>query len=159
MVVKKREELVCPKEKWEMDYVWWTEAPFSKQQDTYSRGSNKGKGKFKRVQVGKKPSEYIHKLKGGGLKFFYSQMLTGDSVDNYPGLPGVGFSTAYDLLHDAKSEQELVSRVRQLYISEHNGDIQAALVSLLEQGRLAWLQTYRDELWEIPTSKGGSFPL
>lgn len=158
ITVKRKEDLICPKDKWEMDHIWWTEGPFSSKQDVYSRGEKKGKGKFKRVQVGKKPSEYIHKLKGGGLKFFYSQLLTGDSVDNYPGLPGVGFSTAYELLNDAKSEQELVSRVRQLYISEHKGDIEAALKALLEQGRLAWMQTRREELWNIPSSQGQSFP-
>lgn len=157
MQLKEKAELQGPLDKWELGYIWWTKEPFAKQQDIYSRGEKKGKGKFKRVQVGKKPSEYIHKLKGGGLKFFYSQLLTGDSVDNYPGLPGVGFSTAYELLSDAKDEQELVSRVRQLYISEYKGDIESALKAMLEQGRLAWMQTRRKELWSIPSSNGKSF--
>lgn len=157
LVIKKKEDLDCPKDKWEMDYVWRTQIDIK--QDTYTRGSNKGKGKFKRVPVGTKPSEYIHKIKGGGLKFFYSQLLTGDAVDNYPGLPGVGFSLAYNLLNDAKSEEELVSRVRHLYIQEHKGDTELAMKALLEQGRLAFMQTRRGELWDIPSLKGKSFPM
>ena len=158
MCVKEKADLECNMEKWPMEYLWWTREPFAVQQDTYSRGANKGKGKFKRVKVGTKPTEYIHKLRGGGLKFFYSQLLTGDSVDNYPGLPGVGFSTAYDLLNDASSEQELVSRVRLLYIQEHKGDIEKAMLALQEQGQLAWMITKRGELWSLPSSNGRSFP-
>lgn len=147
-----KDQLKCNKVKWEMDHVWFY---YGKQQDTFIRGTKKGVGKFKRMKVGTKPTEYIDKLKGVGLKFFYSQLITGDSVDNYPGLPGSGDTKAYEVLDDATSEQELVSRVRQLYFNHYG---QAADKMLLEQGQLAWMQTRRDELWRVPSSNEQSFP-
>jgi hypothetical protein len=47
------------------------------------------------------------KMLGGGLMFFYSQLLTGDTVDNIPGLPNYGIAKAYKLLKDCKTEEEL----------------------------------------------------
>ena len=55
------------------------------------------------------------KLVGTGLKFFYSQVITGDTVDNIPGLPRGGPALAHKSLHDATSEAELFERVAGLY--------------------------------------------
>lgn len=152
MKVRTKEELECPKDKWELDYVWFYDG---KQQDTYVRGKNMGKGKFKRVTVGTKKTGYLHKLKGVGLKFFYSQILTGDPTDNYKGLPGCGEVKAYEALDSAESEMELVSRVRQLYFNEYG---EAWKKMLTEQGQLAHMQTRRGELWQLPTKEKGTFP-
>jgi len=151
-------ELECPKLKWEMDHVWYCESQTEGivKQDTYIRGVNVGKGKFKRVKVGMKESEYIDKLKGVGLKFFYSQLLTGDTVDNYPGLPGCGSTKAYNTLDDCISEWELYKAVRSLYHEHYRKD---ADLQLLEQGQLAWMQTHREELWTpLSNSNDQSFP-
>ena len=152
MVIRDASFLETPRAKWELDHVWYFKG---KTQDTYVRGANKGKGKFKRIKVGTKPTEYLHKLRGTGLKFFYSQLLTGDTVDNYKGLPGVGEVKAYEILDDAGSEQELVSRVRQLYFNQYG---EAGDKMLLEQGQLAWMQTKKGELWILPSSNSQSFP-
>ena len=40
------------------------------------------------------------KLKGVGMAFFYSQILTGDNVDNIPGLPRCGPVRAWEILGD-----------------------------------------------------------
>jgi len=152
MVIRDASFLETPRAKWELYHVWYFKG---KTQDTYMRGSNKGKGKFKRIKVGTKPTEYLHKLRGTGLKFFYSQLLTGDTVDNYKGLPGVGEVKAYEILDDAGSEQELVSRVRQLYFNQYG---EAGDKMLLEQGQLAWMQTKKGELWSLPSSNSQSFP-
>lgn len=54
-------------------------------------------------------------LKGGGLKFFYSQLITGDSVDNIPGLPGCGPMFAFKLLAGCEAESELFEGVSGAY--------------------------------------------
>lgn len=140
--------------KWEMDYIWRHEGG---EQDQYTRGVNKGKGKFKRVKVGTVKKEYLHKLKGTGLKFFYSQLLTGDTVDNYSGVPDIGDVKAYEMLDDATSEAELVSRVRQAY-EDHYG-LHLSKEKLIEQGQLAHMQTYKGELWKIPGKGESTFPI
>jgi len=76
------------------------------------------------------------KLVGEGLKFFYSQVLTGDAVDNFPGLPKCGPVAAYKHLHDAESEAQLFERCLRLY-EEYYGD--TARAEMLEQCRLAWM--------------------
>jgi len=150
--IRNKAQLECPKEKWELDYVWYYK---KHKQDTYSRGIRKGKGKFKRMKVGKKKTEYLYKLKGTGLKFFYAQLLMGDPVDNYSGLPGVGDTRAYEILDSAVSEQDLLERVKQLYFNQYGEGWKKMLT---EQGQLAHLQTKKGELWQIPTKDKGTFP-
>ena len=152
--IKIKGELKSPKNKWELDYVWNKEA---QQQDIYGRGVKKGIGKFKRVCVGKKKSEYIDKLKGVGLKFFYSQLIVGDTADNYDGIPGKGDTFAYKLLDDATNEQELFTRVLQAYVN-YCGTEEAAEELMLEQGRLAHMQTVSGELWNLPRQNRQTFP-
>lgn len=153
MQAMKKETLTCLKDKWEMDHVWhFNEC----KQDIVTRGADKGKGKFKRVKAGTAIVEYIHKLKGTGLKFFYAQTIMGDTVDNYPGIEGKGSTRAYELLDSAASEQELVSRVRQEYKEAYGKEADSRF---LEMGRLAWMQTSRGEMWQPPHSEGYSFPL
>lgn len=149
------EDVLSTYEKWELDYVWRHDGG---EQDTYSRGAKKGKGKFKRVKVGTTKKEYLHKLKGTGLKFFYSQLLTGDTVDNYKGVPDIGIVRAYDMLNDASTEKEMLDIVIAAYF-DHWGKTRA-MGLLIEQGRLAHMQTYPGELWTIPdTETESTFPI
>lgn len=147
-------EVLSDYEKWEMDYIWRHEGG---EQDTYSRGAKKGKGKFKRVKVGTVKKEYLHKLKGTGLKFFYSQLLTGDTVDNYKGVPNVGIVQAFETLDPLGTEEEMIQAVWDAYV-DHYGVDQAGKM-LTEQGRLAHMQTYRNEMWRIPGEGESSFPV
>lgn len=55
------------------------------------------------------------KLRGDGLKFFYSQLITGDSTDNIPGLPKRGPVFAYNLLNECGTEAECFNAVKQSY--------------------------------------------
>lgn len=72
-----------------------------------TRGAKKGQEKMQRVCIGQKPSEAIIDLKGSGLKFFYAQIIMGDTADNYKGLKGKGMTAAYQLLDGCKTEKEL----------------------------------------------------
>lgn len=79
-------------------------------------------------------------VKGTGYLFFLSQLLTGDSVDTIPGLPGTGPVAAYNLLKDCDSEREGLRRVYGAYRMTYNmyGGL-TAYKEMLEQGRLLWM--------------------
>lgn len=130
-------------------------------QDVVSRGADKGKGKFKRVKAGVEITQSIAKLRGSGLKFFYAQLITGDTVDNYKGIAGCGPKVAYETLDNCRTEKECFEAVLQLYknkrcsggdkiwVENYRGG--RALLTpyqlMLEQGRLAWMQTTAGEIW------------
>ena len=86
-----------------------------------------------------------NKLKGDGLKFFYAQLIMGDSTDNIPGIKGKGDVFAYNLLESCTSEAEMSELVRRAYDNDE---------LMLEQGRLLWMVRELDEegkpvMWEI----------
>jgi len=94
------------------------------------------------------------KLTGTGCKFFYSQVLTGDSTDNYPGLPRCGPAGAFKLLEGGHSEGELFEAVSGAYRDKFGDGWEE---KLLEQARLAWMCTELNEdgspvMWEMPES-------
>lgn len=104
-----------------------------------------------------------YKLVGNGLKFFYGQVLVGDSVDNYKGCPNVGPVAAVKLLDHCTTEIELYAQTLSAYV--HKLGNEAGFNLLLENARLAWLLddgevTYHANdihispkcLWEPPTS-------
>lgn len=81
------------------------------------------------------------KVRGGGQKFFYAQLLMGDSADWIKGLPkvtdwmketyndtaklrkgGCGQKAAYNILNTADTEKELFFRVMSCYASYWDGD-------------------------------------
>jgi len=55
------------------------------------------------------------KTLGYGLKFFYYQMLVGDTADNIPGLKGWGDVGAKKLLQDLPDEKSLFKAVKSAY--------------------------------------------
>jgi hypothetical protein len=99
-------------------------------------------------------SEDHKKIKATGLPSFYAQVLTGDAVDNIPGLDGTGPVAAYELLSKCaptllqkggKSAAEYFEVVRDKYDDDE---------LLLEQGRLCWMTRRLHEdgspvLWEL----------
>ena len=126
--------------------------------DTFSKGKRKGEVKTKRVCLGTRPSTQIDKLKGHGLKFFYSQLVTGDTVDGYSGIPGAGATKAMEILDQCTSEEMLYAAVLKEYRKVYGESTLATNYRggslrltpeqmLLEQGRLAHMQTRDGELW------------
>lgn len=88
----------------------------------------------------KAQTEYIDEFEA--YKSFALQMLTGDRVDNIPGLQGIGPVKAAKALKEAKTKEELLQEVwKQYQEKEHD------LEYLTEQGQLLWLRRYEGELW------------
>lgn len=90
---------------------------------------------------------YISEL--DGLKAFYKQMLTGDSVDNIPGLRGIGPVTASNLLSQCDSEEALDYVVKQVYKKELGSSMtKEELISrFIEVGKLLWIRRKENEEW------------
>ena len=81
-------------------------------------------------------NEAKKKIEGVGLKFFYSQMITGDTVDNIPGVKGKGPKAAYKLLCDAETVDECKARVIDLYKEKYPEN---AREYFTEQAQLLWM--------------------
>jgi len=91
------------------------------------------------------------KVVGTGYKFFYSQLLTGDTVDNISGCPNTGPVAAINILADATTEYECYEAVRETY----RATCWCADEYLTEQANLLWMvrELYKDGspvLWEPP---------
>lgn len=92
------------------------------------------------------------KLTGTGLRFFYAQLLMGDSGDNIPGLPRVGPAKTYEVLGKRPlSEQSLWERVKKLYEDKGKDN-----EYLMEQAHLLWMVRELTEeghpvLWQPPS--------
>ena len=80
--------------------------------------------------------EEKNKLTGEGYLFFCSQLITGDSTDNIPGLPRGGPRLAFELLHDAPNESEALNRVEECYATKLGQDYNEYFE---EQRMLLWM--------------------
>lgn len=78
-------------------------------------------------------------------KFFYTQILTGDTADNVPGLWRCGPVKAKKILADAVTPEDLWSAVVSAY--EDNDDTKDNAILM---GQLLWLQRKEGELWSPP---------
>lgn len=92
-----------------------------------------------------------NKLVGEGLKFFYAQLIMGDTVDSIPGLPRGGPALAYKTLAECETEEELYRAVAALYKAKMG---EAWPTYLLEQAQLLWMIRGLDEegqpiMWEL----------
>lgn len=93
-----------------------------------------------------------NKISGTGMLFFYSQLITGDTVDNIPGLPKKGPKAAWVALEGKQTSEEAFSAVVESYKLTMGDDWKTYL---LEMGRLLWMCREVDVegkpvMWEIP---------
>lgn len=77
-----------------------------------------------------------------GLRNFYTQILTGDRVDNIIGIKGVGPVKAEKILKDCTTEREYYDAC----VKAYDGDI----ARVTENGVLLWLRRYPNQLWQPP---------
>jgi len=88
--------------------------------------------------------DYIsNKIVGTGYKFFASQVLTGDPVDNIPGLYGCGPKGAYEALEELENPEVVEDKLIDMYKEKHPDDWEPLLT---EQATLCWLcRRFNDE--------------
>jgi len=86
--------------------------------------------------------DYLKVEPYGGIKFFYTQILTGDTADNIVGLWKVGPVKAKKILEDAETEEDLWDCVVKAY--DGNED------RVIENARLLWLRREEEEIWQPP---------
>jgi hypothetical protein len=76
------------------------------------------------------------------IKNFYRQVLTGDRVDNVPGLAGIGPKKADKILKDCSTEKDLYKAVLEAY----DGNVEL----MTEMAQLLWIRRKEGELWQPP---------
>ena len=81
-----------------------------------------------------------------GLRSFYTQLLTGDRIDNIVGLYGIGPVKAAKLLKGCEGEQSLFQAVVGAYKAADE-----PLERVLENGQLLFLSRYQGQRWEFPS--------
>ena len=88
-----------------------------------------------------------HVTKQEGLKYFYTQLLTGDVVDGIKGVEGIGVVKAEKILMACETEESLFDAVAKTYEQKYleNGWV---LMSLY--GKLLKIRQIKDEVWQIP---------
>lgn len=82
--------------------------------------------------------ELRHQSVTEAYRFFYTQMLTGDRVDNVKGVQGIGPVKAEKLLKDAEGVDEMEAIVRTAFEDDD---------AFLKTGKLLWLRRYRLQDW------------
>lgn len=76
---------------------------------------------------------------------FCTQLLTGDRIDNIPGLAGIGPKKAQKALQDAKNKEELIQKAWGKY-----EELGHSMDYFVEQGQLLWLRRYEGQIWQPP---------
>ena len=97
----------------------------------------------------KKEKYHIEELEG--LRNFYTQILTGDRIDNIIGIKGIGPVKAKRILEKCTTENEMYLACLEAY--DRNEE------RVLENGQLLWLQREVNQLWTPPklsTSNGST---
>lgn len=89
------------------------------------------------------------------IRWFYMQLLMGDSTDNIPGIPRVGPAKAAKMLADAETEWELYSVAKAAYMEAYadvgtDSPEENAMNALVENAQLLWIRRHPNEWWLPP---------
>lgn len=68
--------------------------------------------------------------RGTGKAFFFHQMLTGDNVDNIPGIPNIGPVKSSKLLSKAKTEKEMLAIITEMYYNYYKDEYKEKLYEI-----------------------------
>lgn len=85
--------------------------------------------------------------KRAGDVYLFTQLLTGDTTDNIPGLPDMGPVKARKLLDGAASRKELYSRVRGAYEESALHSSRNGRDYFAEQAQLVFILRHETETW------------
>lgn len=91
-------------------------------------------------------------IKGTGYKFLYSQVLTGDTVDNIEGLPKYGPVKAFNLLKNCNTEQECRNKVIEEYKKVYK-DEKVGMEKFTEMFTLVYILRHSNTLGEVKIRK------
>jgi 5'-3' exonuclease len=104
--------------------------------------------------------EFTKVTKEEGIRWFYKQLMMGDTVDNIQGIPGIGkvkaenFLSYFEQSGNQPYAERLYSGVRNLYhnkFEEMNLTTQEIDDIILRNARLLYIRKRKDELWNPPT--------
>ena len=85
-----------------------------------------------------------NKIYATGYYQVYSQILKGSQKENYKGVEGIGEVTAYDILKNLSTEDEMKQVCTQLFIDKYG--IKEGIKKLEEGFRLSWILTHNASL-------------
>lgn len=88
------------------------------------------------------------KLVGTGLKFFFSQVLTGDTTDNYKGLTKVGPVKAYEILGGIDDPDVMYDTVLDMFNNEQHFKEQCILAWMLRTPEIFTLDNIQRGFYE-----------
>lgn len=71
------------------------------------------------------------------IRFFYQQLLSGDTTDNIPGIPGIGPVKAEKFLYNLHEEEELQEVVVEMYMDAYDD---SWFDMLMSNGKMLYLQ-------------------
>lgn len=83
-----------------------------------------------------------------GLLSFYKQILTGDRIDDIPGLYGIGPKKAEKILDGIEDEKELWLTVVNKWCEALDHD--SVLDTVIRNARLLWIRRKEGEIWKPP---------
>ena len=86
--------------------------------------------------------EYVNEE--DAIRFFYKQILMGDSADNIIGLYKVGPVKAEKMLKNCATEKEMYDVCVEMYGDEER---------VIENGRLLYLRRKEGEIWNAPNAE------
>lgn len=75
------------------------------------------------------------------IRFFYEQLLVGDTADNVKGAKGIGPKKAAKILDQCENEQEMFVAVRDVYGCDQE---------LLMNAQVLWIQKAEGDIWKWP---------
>lgn len=78
------------------------------------------------------------------LRWFYTQVLTGDNADNIKGAPGVGKVGAAKILAGAETNEELLEAVRPHFSCDEELEMTGACL---------WIWRKENDIWKLPKSE------
>jgi 5'-3' exonuclease len=91
------------------------------------------------TQTWTKPAKHTTVTQQDGLRFFYKQLLIGDSTDNIIGVQGIGTKTADKLIEHLDDEQDMLNVVLEKYKYDFNRFVMNC--------QCLWIQRKENEFW------------